>query len=93
MINNSKISLKIALDENYKVKLTWISANGHQAKRYIIQISHDEETFYDLKEILVLPNPEEKMLYTFIDPRSYSCTKCYRIVEEDKADKIFFILP
>jgi hypothetical protein len=88
-INNSKISFKIALDENYKVKLTWISANGHQAKRYIIQISHDKETFYDLKEVLVLPNPEEKMLYTFVDPRSYVGTKYYRIMEEDETDKMF----
>ncbi len=88
-INNSRISFKIALDENYKVKLTWISANGHQAKRYIIQISHDKETFYDLKEVLVSPNPEEKMLYTFIDPRSYVGTKYYRIMEEDETDKMF----
>ncbi len=93
MMSNSKISFKIGLDENYKVKLTWLSANGHQAKRYIIQISHDKETFYDLKEILVLPNPEEKMLYTFIDPQSYSGTKYYRIMEEDEADKMFIYAP
>ena len=92
-MSNSKISFKVGLDENYKVKLTWVSANGHQAKRYIIQLSHDKETFYDLKEILVLPNPEEKMLYTFTDPRSYSGTKYYRIMEEDEEDKMFIYAP
>ena len=92
-INNSKISFKIALDENYRVKLTWISANGHQAKRYIIQISHDKESFYELKEILVLPNQEVKMSYIFIDPQSYSGTKYYRIMEEDETDKTFIYAP
>ncbi|MDZ7897784.1 MAG: hypothetical protein U5N85_07110 [Arcicella sp.] len=92
-MNNSKISFKIALDENYKVKLTWVSANGHQAKRYIIQCGYDKELFYDLDEIMVLPNPEEKMLYTFTDPRAYSGTKYYRIVEKDEADKTFIYAP
>lgn len=92
-INNSKISFKISLDENYKVKLTWLSANGRQAKRYIIQISHDKETFYDLKEALVIPNPDEKILYTFIDPRSYVGTKYYRILEEDDTDKMITYAP
>ncbi len=92
-MNNSKISFKIALDENYKVKLTWASANGHQAKRYIIQISHDRELFYDLEEILVLPNSEERAIYTFVDPRSYSGTRYYRIVEKDEADKMFVYAP
>lgn len=95
-INNSKISLKIALDENYKAKLTWISASGHQAKRFIIQISHDREVFYDLKEVLVEPNPEnpdEKMLYTFIDPRSFIGTKYYRIMEEDETEKMLIYAP
>ena len=92
-INNAKISFKIGLDENYKVKLTWINANGHQAKRYIIQISYDKELFYDLKEVLISLNSEEKMLHTFIDPRSYSGTKYYRIMEEDEANKIFIYAP
>jgi hypothetical protein len=87
-INNSKISFKVGLDENNKVKLSWVNANGHKAKRYIIQISHDKETFFDLKEVSVEPGLEEKMLYTFIDPRSYVGTKYYRIIEEDETDKM-----
>ena len=92
-INNSKISFKIVLDENNKVKLTWISASGHQAKRYIIQISHDKETFYDLKEVLIVAPLEEKMLYTFVDPRSYVGTKYYRVMEEDETDKMITYAP
>jgi hypothetical protein len=87
-INNSKISFKVGLDENNKVKLTWVNANGHKAKRYIIQISHDKETFFDLKEVSVEPALEEKMLYTFVDPRSYVGTKYYRIIEEDETEKL-----
>jgi hypothetical protein len=87
-VNNSKISLRVGLDENYKVKLTWVNANGHKAKRYIIQVSHDKEIFYDLTEVSVGPTLEEKMLYTFIDPRSFVGTKYYRIIEEDETDKM-----
>ena len=86
-INSSKISLKIGLDENYKTKLTWVSAVGHQAKRYIIQISHDKETFFDLKEVEVQTGQEERQLYTFVDGRTYIGTKYYRILEEDETEK------
>lgn len=86
-VNNSKISLKIVLDENYKAKLSWVSAIGHQAKRYIIQISHDKETFFDLKEVEVQTGQDERQLFTFVDGRSYIGTKYYRIMEEDETDK------
>jgi hypothetical protein len=92
-LNNSKIAFKATFDENYKAKLTWVSAIGHQAKRYIIQISHDKENFYDLTEVLVVPSSEERMLYTFTDPRSYFGTKYYRIMEEDEADKMIVYAP
>lgn len=88
-INSAKIAFKIVLDENHKVKLTWISANEHKAKRYVIQISHDKENFYNLQEVLAVANVEEKMVYSFTDPRAYSGTKYYRIMEEDEADKMF----
>ena len=86
-LSNSKISLKIVLDENYKAKLTWVSAVGHRAKRYVIQISHDKETFFDLKEVEVEMGQDERQLYTFVDGRSYIGTKYYRIMEEDETEK------
>jgi hypothetical protein len=92
-ISNSKISLKIILDENYKAKLTWVSAIGHQAKRYIIQISHDKENFYDLQEVVIETTQDERQLYTFVDGRSYIGTKYYRIMEEDEADKTIIYAP
>ncbi|MEY4540838.1 MAG: hypothetical protein RLZZ306_2595 [Bacteroidota bacterium] len=92
-INNSKISLKIALDENYKAKLTWVSAVGHKAKRYIIQISHDKETFFDLKDVEVIPTQEERQLYTFVDGRTYIGIKYYRILAEDETDKTVIYAP
>ena len=92
-INNSKISLKISLDENYKAKLSWISAVGHQAKRYVIQISHDKETFFDLKQVEVEASQDERQLYTFVDGKSYIGTKYYRIMEEDDTDKTIIYAP
>jgi hypothetical protein len=92
-INNSKISLKAILDENYKAKLTWVSAVGHQVKRYIIQISHDKETFFDLQEVVVVVSHDERQLYTFVDGRSYIGTKFYRIMEEDETEKMVIYAP
>jgi hypothetical protein len=80
-LSNSKISLKATLDENYKAKLSWVSAVGKDAKLYVIQISHDRETFYDLIEVKVDPKNEERSLYTFVDPKMYIGTKYYRIME------------
>jgi hypothetical protein len=80
-VNNSKISLKVVIDENYK------------AKRFIIQISHDKETFFDLKEVEVEPTQEDRQLYTFVDPRTNIGTKYYRIMEEDEADKTIVYAP
>ena len=92
-INNSKISLKIVLDENYKAKLTWVSAVGHQAKRYIIQISNDKETFFDLKQVEVETDRDERQLYTFVDRKGYIGTKYYRIMEEDNKAKTVIYAP
>ena len=69
-ITGSKISLKIVIDENHKAKLLWISAVGHQAKRYVIQISQDKETFFVLKEMEIQIGQDERQLYTFVDGRS-----------------------
>ncbi|MES2518817.1 MAG: hypothetical protein V4585_11960 [Bacteroidota bacterium] len=92
-MSNSKISLKVILDENYKAKLSWVSAVGHQAKMYVIQISHDKENFYDLREIKVEPSQEERSLYTFIDPKMNIGTKYYRIMEVDEEDKTVVYAP
>jgi hypothetical protein len=92
-LNNSKISLKVTLDENYKAKLSWVSALGHQAKRYVIQISHDKETFYDLKEVVVETSKDERSLYTFTDPRMNIGTKYYRIMEVDEEEKTVIYAP
>lgn len=92
-INNSKISLKIVIDENYKAKLTWVNSLGHHTKRYIVQISHDKENFYDLKEMIVNEIQNERQLYTFVDGRNYIGTKYYRIMEEDEENKIIVYAP
>ncbi len=92
-ISNAKISLKVLVDENYKAKLSWVSAVGHQAKRYIIQISSDKETFYDLQEVAVVAGQEDRQLYTFVDNIGFFGTKYYRIIEENETDKTFVYAP
>ena len=92
-LSNSKISLKISVDENHKARLSWVSAIGHQAKRYIVQISYDKENFYDLNEIIIEGTPEERHLYTFVDPRVNFGTQYYRIIEEDEAVKTIVYAP
>lgn len=92
-INNSKISLKFFIDKNYKAKLSWVSAVKHQAKRYMIQVSHDKETFFDLKEVEVQTGQDERQLYTFVDERSYIGTKYYRIMEENEMGKTVIYAP
>jgi hypothetical protein len=92
-VNNSKISLKVVIDEHNKAKLSWLSPVGHKAKRFIIQVSHDKETFFDLKEVEVEPTQEDRQLYTFIDPRTNVGTKYYRIMEEDEAEKTIVYAP
>ncbi len=92
-LSNSKISLKVAVDENHKAKLSWLSAIGHQAKRYIVQISYDKENFYDLNEVTIEGTQDERQLYTFVDPRMNFGTQYYRIIEEDEAIKTVVYAP
>ena len=92
-LSNSKISLKIAVDENHKIKLSWVNAIGHQIKRYVVQISYDKENFYDLNEIIIEGTPEERQLYTFVDPRMNFGTQYYRIVGVDEAIKTIVYAP
>jgi hypothetical protein len=92
-ISNSKISLKAIADENYKAKLSWVSAIGHHAKRYIVQISYDKETFYDYQEVAVVESTEERQLYNFVDNIGFIGTKYYRIIEEDQTDKTVIYAP
>ena len=92
-LSNSKISFKLVIDENYKAKLSWVSAVGRPAKRYIIQISHDKENFYNLKEVVVQTGQDERQLYTFVNSMMNFGTKYYRILEEDQDDKIIIYAP
>jgi hypothetical protein len=90
---NAKISLKVIPNEDFRAKVSWVNAIGHQTKRYVIQVSNDREIFYDLKEVAVENVTEERFLYTFIDPRMSVGTKYYRIMEEEENDKITYYAP
>jgi hypothetical protein len=92
-LGNSKISFKVVIDENFKTKISWVSAAGHKVKRYIIQISHDKETFFDLKEVTVVETQEERQLYTFTDPLTNIGLKYYRIMEQGEADRTIVYAP
>jgi hypothetical protein len=92
-ISNSKISLKVLTDENYKAKLSWVSVPGHQAKRFMIQISYDKENFYDLQEVAIIESNEERQLYTFVDNIGFIGTRYYRIIEENQSEKTIVYAP
>lgn len=93
VINNSKIYLKAIINENFKAQLTWVTAVGHHAKSYIIQISNDKENFFDLKEIPVELVTEERFIYTYSHNRTNFGTRYYRIVERNEEDKMIFYAP
>jgi hypothetical protein len=93
IINNSKIYLKATINESFKAQLTWVTAVGHHAKSYIIQISNDKENFYDLKEITVEVLTDDRFIYTYSHNHTNFGTRYYRIVERSDDEKMIFYAP
>ena len=93
IVNNSKIYLKAIINEDFKAQLTWVTAVGHNAKSYIIQISNDKENFFDLKEVSVESITDERFIYTYSHNHTNFGTRYYRIVERNNDDKLIFYAP
>jgi hypothetical protein len=94
---NSKISLVAVIDEDFHVKISWMSPEGHNVSKFIIQTSRDGETFYDFKEVAITEkiegDNEDRLKFQFKDVRLAVGVKYYRIVEIDTENKTYYYAP
>jgi hypothetical protein len=94
---NSKISLMAVIDADFHVKISWMSPEGHNVSKFIIQTSRDGETFYDFKEVAVsekeVGDNEDRLKFQFKDVRLAVGVKYYRIVEIDTENKTYYYAP
>jgi hypothetical protein len=79
-ITNLTIGLNITATEQ-NVKLTWMTPQGHNSRKFIIQRSRDLERFYDVAEVKPAQN---QGLHTFTDENAVGgFTNHYRVIEFD----------
>ncbi|MCU0468382.1 MAG: hypothetical protein MUF58_07255 [Arcicella sp.] len=77
---NVAIALNLAVSEQ-NVQLTWITPQGHNSRKFIIQRSRDLEKFYDIAELK--PTTEEAV-HIFTDENPVGgFINHYRIIEFD----------
>lgn len=82
--SNKEIGLDISINPENKVVIKWISQIDHQALRFIVQRSRDNETFFDIREIEVKQNGIEqgqRLQFAFTDSKMLRNTEYYRIME------------
>jgi hypothetical protein len=79
-VSNLTIGLNVTSSEQ-NVQLTWMTPQGHNSRKFIIQRSRDLEKFYDVGEIKPAPN---EGLHTFTDENpAGGFTNHYRVIEFD----------
>ena len=88
---NKEIIMEISLNPNSKVQLKWVSPEGHQPSRFIIQRSKDNETYFDIREIDVQPqtDPEQRLQFSFTDSKLLRGLEYYRIMEYEADGKSY----
>jgi hypothetical protein len=88
---NREISFELSLNPGNKTILKWLSPEGHQTNRFIIQRSKDNETYFDIREIDVQPqgDSEQRLQYTFTDSKILRGTEFYRIMEYESDGKSY----
>ncbi len=81
---NKEISLQVSINTNNKALIKWVSQTDHQATRFIVQRSRDNETFFDIREIEVKNEAVEsgqQLQFAFTDSKFLRATEYYRIME------------
>jgi hypothetical protein len=79
-VSNLTIGLNVTSSEQ-NVQLTWMTPQGHNSRKFIIQRSRDLEKFYDVGEIKPAQN---EGLHTFTDENpAGGFTNHYRVIEFD----------
>jgi hypothetical protein len=88
---NKEISFEISLNVNNKAVLKWVSPEGHQTSRFIVQRSKDNETYFDIREIDVQPqaDPEQRLQFAFTDSKLSRGIEYYRIMEYETDGKSY----
>ena len=89
--NNKEILMEISLNPNSKTLIRWISPEGHQTSRFIIQRSKDNETYFDIREIDVARqnDTEQRLQFAFTDSKLLRGTEYYRIMEYESDGKSY----
>jgi hypothetical protein len=88
---NKEILLEVSLNVNSKAVLKWVSPEGHQTSRFIIQRSKDNETYFDIREIDVQPqaDPDQRLQFAFTDSKLLRGMEYYRIMEYETDGKSY----
>ncbi len=88
---NKEILLEVSINANSKVVLKWVSPEGHQTSRFIIQRSKDNNTYFDIREIDVQPQAdlEQRLQFAFTDSKLLRGLEYYRIMEYDVNGKSY----
>jgi hypothetical protein len=82
--SNKEILMEVSINTDNKAVIKWISQSDHQATRFIIQRSRDNETFFDIREIEVKQDKVEQgqqLQFAFTDAKFLRNTEYYRIME------------
>jgi len=93
--SNREILFEVTLNPNNKPLLKWVTAEGHQTNRYIIQRSRNNDTFFDIREIVVQPqaDPEQRLQFSFTDSKPLRGQEYYRVMEYQTDGKSFTYSP
>jgi hypothetical protein len=89
--SNKEILFEVSLNPNSKSLLKWVSPEGHETNRFIVQRSKDNETFFDIREIDVQPqaDPDQRLQFAFTDSKLLRGMEYYRIMEYEKDGKSY----
>jgi hypothetical protein len=82
--SNKEIVMEVTVNPENKSVIKWISQEDHQAVRFIVQRSKDNETFFDIREIEVKQEAVEsrqRLQFAFTDSKMLRNLEYYRIVE------------
>jgi cold shock CspA family protein len=82
--SNKEISMEVTINTDNRAVITWISQSDHQAARFIVQRSRDNEVFFDIREIEVKRESVEqgqRLQFSFTDAKILRNNEYYRIME------------
>jgi hypothetical protein len=89
--SNREIIFEVSLNQNNKAIIKWVSPEGHQTSRFIVQRSKDNETYFDIREIDVQPqaDPEQRLQFAFTDTKILRGLEYFRVMEYERDGKSY----